>query len=432
MVMAFNIAFILMGFSLSNISSDAFVNFNNYYTQAMAHNVSASAANIASSGFYQAVVTGGTYTPPVGDVSFQGGTFQITRYDYPDSVICLATSSSYGTMFTTNALGFPVQVPGVARDTLILSPVAFCLYAVYTDREHSAAQSSTNDYDHIFWTSSDTVWGPFHSQQGLDSYGHPVFMGPFSSNGATHYYNNTLTGNQPVFNGTVTLGKDVRLPSDLSSVSTGASSGGKLFNNPSDNVYLWFHPNGQVSTRIGTSGSWTTYSSVSALTPNGVIAVNNNDLHIKGVVNGQVTLAAMGTGGRVYLDSSIVLKTSPLSTSPVSTDYLGICAQNDIIIPNNTNNNHGINIQASLLSVAGGLKADGNADASIASNGSSINILGGIQQGVRGIVGHVSGGVVVQGYKKNYRYDTRFLDPANHPPYYPPTKTFKVLSWYEE
>jgi hypothetical protein len=182
-----------------------------------------------------------------------------------------------------------------------------------------------------------------------------------------------------------------------------------------------------VRTPLATSAP-TVYNSVSSLTSNGVVLVNNGDLHIKGTLNGRITLGCTGTG-KVYIDSSVVYAIDPKSVSPRCDDMLGIVADNDIIITENSNNTNpaiGVTINASLFSRTGGLQAQ-NYDSRDVSG--KLKIVGGIQQKNRDPVGTFSGGHIVTGFQKDYDFDKRLQTDA--PVGYPALQKFIVLNWYE-
>jgi hypothetical protein len=105
---------------------------------------------------------------------------------------------------------------------------------------------------------------------------------------------------------------------------------------------------------------------------------------------------------------------------------LGIVANNDILIADNTPNSSDINIHASVYSENGGFGSENYASRPA---GGSINLLGGIQQSERKAVGTFSGETIVSGFSKKYRYDDRLMLAS--PPSYPGTGAFEIVSWFE-
>ncbi len=160
-----------------------------------------------------------------------------------------------------------------------------------------------------------------------------------------------------------------------------------------------------------------------------MIAVEGARVRVHGTVRGQVTVAALGTQGNIFIDSSIVYSKNP-RTDSTCTDMLGLVAERDIMITNNANNNHSINIHASILSRTGGFGAQ---DHSTRGRDGVINLVGGIQQQERRAVGQFdpSTGQITDGFRKNYRYDNR-LARGYSPPSYPATGRYIVVGWWED
>ena len=224
------------------------------------------------------------------------------------------------------------------------------------------------------------------------------------------------------------------------------------------NTYVEFLPNGQVIVRTGTGG-WTatgpgtntdltgrsvpkctTYASVAAVAASGVLLVQDAQLHIKGVLDGKITLGAIdrtpGSGlSSVYIDSSLVYKYPPPCsynpTSPNNQDMLGIVASNTILVSQYQNHrtttppalvrNDNVTIDASIYSSTGGLGAE-NATTRGASG--TLRIVGGIQELNRTTVGNTSG----QGFLKSYDFDLNLQ--YNAPKGYPSTR-FLIRNWID-
>lgn len=241
----------------------------------------------------------------------------------------------------------------------------------------------------------------------------------------------TPKSSKPEFFGGFQSGIDLKLPSDFSDLTNHAASGGKTFDN--ENVYLRFNADGTASYRIG---SWTAIPEITVplttLAPNGILMVNDGNLHVKGTVNGRMTISATGSSGaakgNVWIDSSLVYADDPLANSS-SNDMLGIVCDNDVVIADNSNNTNpanGVTLHASILTRSGGLKAENHNSRPISG---TLTLVGGVQQYQRGPVGTFSGSGIASGFQKNYRYDDRLM--IDSPPLYPTTGSYEVLSWYE-
>ena len=239
---------------------------------------------------------------------------------------------------------------------ILLQPSLFSKFAYYSNVDPSS----------IVWANGDTVWGPYHTNGKIYVGGNPVFEGK-----TTAFQGVSLSSksDKPQFNGGFQSGVSITMPTDLSLVQSKAQqAGGGFYLATTNDFYLTFNKNGTVTYRNGTAGAWTTAPLTTFAGTNKVIVVNGGNIRIKGVVSGQVTIAAMSSTnssniatakGQVFLDSSVVYNDNPIA-DPSSTDMLGICASNSIVITDSANNNNpanGINIQASLFSLNQGLTA---------------------------------------------------------------------------
>jgi hypothetical protein len=122
-----------------------------------------------------------------------------------------------------------------------------------------------------------------------------------------------------------------------------------------------------------------------------------------------------------------VYKDNPNSVSS-SNDMLGIVAESNIRIQDN-GDTRGKNIftHASMYSQTGNI---GPEDGLISQPFlGQWNILGGLIAKNTRQTAQYSGGVPVRGLKFVHDYDERFL--LTVPPYFPHTKNFEVVSWYE-
>jgi len=395
MVMGFNLLLGSMGFNLSKVAINAYQNYTVFYDQTVARQVANSAANMASSEI--------TFTPNwrtgYSNMSFQGGTFNVTFTTLDSNRVRMEVSASY------NGITYP--------DTIVLGLTKFSKFAYFSNVEGS-----------IQWITGDTVYGPFHTEDKLNTTGNPVFMGRATAKKGL----NAASGSHPVFNGDFQSGLTISLPTNFTGLSTLAQSGGKYFNN--QDIYLEFKGNGNVVYRVGSWTAAATTTTVSAISGNGLLIVNNGNLHLKGIIAGQMTVGALGSSGKgtVYIDSSIAYNTNP-QTNPNSTDMLGICVDNNVVVSDNVNNDNpskGVTLQASILARTGGLGAE-NYDTRPVSG--TLRLYGGVQQYQRGAVGTFSGTTIVSGFGKSYMYDPRLM--ITSPPLYPSTGTYEVLSWYE-
>jgi hypothetical protein len=415
MVIVFNLIFMAMGFRVSAITTSAYSKYIAYDCIEQASLVAESAANIGISNVFFSPATAIPGTAFSGGTGM-GGTFQITK-----------TQSMQG-----GINGFDLNI--IARD----SSVTVFTYVRVQGNSFSQFVMFTTTEGGIYWTTGDTCRGNYHTQDNINCSGSPDFQGLVTCFGRS-------IGGTPNFERGYVPGVDIPLTGDFTDLTTLATAGGTTANY-SVATYIEFLQDGRVIVRTG-SGGWTesrttmngsvpyckTYSSISALTSSGVLNVTGGDLHLKGVLSGQITVGNTGSGD-IYIDSSVVYKNpAPTSKAPllITTDMLGIVAKNDIWVTDNTNNNNpakGVEIDASMYSSTGGFGAQ-----NYANRGGShlytgyIKVVGGIQESARNPVGQL-GGSPVYGSLKDYAYNLnlQYISPKG----YPITK-FGVKNWID-
>lgn len=397
--------FLVLGFSgilliytqnLFRFSSDSVDVYTQYYTSTMAENIASSAANFACNKFF----LDPTWTSGYSNISFNGGTFSAS-----------VSSLSFNRKKIT-ATGTYNQVTKTVE--VIFQPSSFARFGYY------GAIMPGN----LYYVTGDTVSGPMHVQGKLNVWGRPVFTGKVTTkNGLKKFDAST----DPQFLGGYESGINLPLPSTLNTVSADAASGGKLFSNT--DVWLTFNANGSIDYKVGSGGVWTN-AMLSTFAPNGVIAVEKGNLHIKGTLQGKVTLgASLSSGvsnGNIYLDDNIVYNTDP--SDPNCPDMLGLVATNNVIITDNAANKHDINVNASIFSLKGGLQAENYSTIPYCG---SIRLTGGLieyQAQATGVFDPYSG-IITHGYNSNIRFDERFM--THVPPSFPTSASYEVLTWFE-
>jgi hypothetical protein len=399
MVMGFNIIFATMGYTISNVAEWGYKNYVGYYSRSVAREIAESATNMA----LNRIDMYPNWRDGYSNVSFMGGTYSVSFLNADSGRFRVNVISSYDSVTYT--------------DTLLMGLRKFSEFAYFSNIEGS-----------INWASGDTIWGPFHTQDKMTINGHPVFEGYVT---AKKGYQKANSSSSPVFLGGYKSGVDIPLPTSFSNLVTVAQSGGGYFSNK--DVYIRFNANGTATYSLNSWAGTPTTVPISSLAPNGVLAVNNGNLHLKGVLNGQLTVSAVegsnSAAGNVYFDSSVVYNNDPLM-NPNSTDLLGVVCDNNAYVSDNTNNNnptYGVTIEASILSRTGGLTAQNYNSRPVSG---TLKLVGGIQQYQRGAVGTLnSSGGIATGFNKSYHYDDRLRIIS--PPQYPTTGSFQVLSWYE-
>jgi hypothetical protein len=403
MVMGFNVIFALVGFSLSRVTQEAVKNYSIYYTNANAHNIAASAANIAANQIF--------FTPNwregYSNVPFSGGTYSVQVKDLANRRIQI---TARGTTTGPDAETGEYENQ-TATIIIVMQPSSFSKFAYYSVIEGG-----------IYWISGDTVRGPFHTQSKLTVAGEPVFYGKVT---AKNGLKKDPSSSKPKFYGGFQSGVSINLPSDMSPLKSSAQTGGKYFSSGAE-VSLTFNADGTVTYQEGANPPMT--EPLSLFAPNGVIYAENTNIRMKGTLKGRVTVSATGSSGlakgNVYLDDDIVYSKDP--KDPECDDMLGIAVDNNVIVTDNAANNDDINIHASMFCRTGGFTAQNHSTRPIAG---TINLVGGVQQYQRRPVGTFSGGSINHGFQKNYDYDLRLM--TDLPPFYPTTGSYEILSWFE-
>ncbi len=430
LVLGFNIVFMIVGFRISGTANRAYEKYITYNDMEQGGLAMESAANIALS---NQCMDPSNFVPAV-SVPFQRGSFLITR----DTAITAAGLPGQRITITGTYAG--------ANYTTIIrvQDGSFSQYAMYTETEQISGQP-------IYWISGDTCRGPYHTQDYVYVSGSPVFKGMVTT--LKGVKKKSVTDN-PHFDGGYKDKVSVTLPSDLTELKGLGTGGGTQSLYKGVDTYVQFLPDGRVTVRTAAPGTdpalaWnysssatnllsnppvpicSTYASVSALTTTGVLLVDGSALHVKGVLNGKITLGAVNAGSRVFLDSSVVYNTPPMlptgEVNPVCADMLGIVTDNEIRVSEGAENNGaqpmGMTIHASMFSRTAGFGALNYTTRPV---GGTLTIVGGVQQKARYPVGTFSGGSITHGFQKNYYYDARLL--YQMPQGYPRI-LFQVQDW---
>ncbi len=396
LVVGFSLIFLTIGKNFGGLSTRAVDNLTDYYTESVAHDIAVSGANMAANRIF----FDPTWTAGYNDINYQNGTFNV-------NVTVLDAFKNIRKITSTGTFNGKTETV-----TVTLQPSKFSKFAYY-----SLSEGGT-----IWWTTSDTVWGPFHTQDYLRVNGRPTFWGKATTKRNIVKYNSSA---KPNFYGGFEKGVDLPLPLDgLTPMETAADAGGYKFTSK-DTVYLTFAVD-SLKIKYAWNGATTTVLA-SSFAPNGVIFAKNSVLRLKGTVKGQYSVVASGTSGKgkIFLDDDIVYNSDP-RVDPTSEDMLGIIAKNQILVTENAANNSSINIHGSIYSESSGFGAENYSTRPVSGD---INLLGGIIQNTRQAVGTFSGSTITAGFSKRYRYDDRLM--FSSPPSYPGTGSFEIVSWLE-
>ena len=187
LVVGFSIIYMIMGNNSSRMSTQTVENMADYNAKTVAHNLAVSAANLACNEIF----LDDTWDKGIATTSFLGGELNasVSVLDKVKNLRKLTTTGKYGGVTST------VEV--------IFQPSKFSKFAYY-----SMSEGGT-----IWWTGSDTVWGPFHTQDYMRVYQHPVFYGKATTKKSLVYYTNK-SQDEPRFFGGFEKGVDLPLPTE--------------------------------------------------------------------------------------------------------------------------------------------------------------------------------------------------------------------------
>jgi len=315
---------------------------------------------------------------------------------------------------------YPYSASGTLRDTIEVfftdkKKNSFTLFAWLTDFEGN-----------VFWITGDTVWGRVHSNGNLHVNGSPVFyekvttakgFDPRPGRG----------GNRAVFkNGYETGVAEIEFPVNIAEIVAAAGSGGRAYlGNIWVDLYGGSSSNNDGYALVRNSAGGTIIDSISMNGGgfNGVI-LGSSQVTIKGTVDGQITIASLDD---VRIDNDALYENRNVATSD---DLLGLVANDDVIVNNNTANQTNCVIDGNIFCRTGSFQVENYNSGSPRGN---LHVLGSIVQKERGQVGQFGGGTLMHGYYKRYRYDERLADNNFRPPFYPGywVKTYAITNWWE-
>jgi len=397
LVLGFSILYMMLGNNSSKLSTQTVENMADYNAKTLAHNIAVSGTNLACNQLF----LDGNWNAGYSGVEFENGSFtaDIQMLDPWRGIKKLTTTASYG---------------GVNKKIeVIFQPSSFSKFAYL----------SISDPTNLYWSSKDTIWGPFHSEGNINAYQHPVFVGKATTKGSVKYYSSEAN-DAPYFLGGFESGVSLTFPSSgLDNLKSMANDDGHVFTGH-DTVYVTFVGD-SIKYRFNYNTPPTTVLA-SSFAPNGVIYSENSILRLQGTVKGRYTVACNGTApkGNIYLDDNIVYNTDP-RVNPDSKDMLGIVSKNNVLITENPANKSSINIDASIYCEKGGFGAGW--PSFTAPNG-NINLYGGIQNYSRVQIGVIHGSEI-WGFNRRYKYDERLMTAS--PPGYPGTGQLEIVSWFE-
>ncbi|MBI1933258.1 MAG: hypothetical protein HYS24_12045 [Ignavibacteriales bacterium] len=428
-VISFSLMFAIVNFNSQNTTTRAVENLSEYYSKTNLQNIATSGANMAANIIFKDP----TWTGNFNHLPFQGGYLDINVTKFAVDKIRIS-SKGYLTGIYNGEIGEDTSLV-----KLILEPSSFSKFGYYSNKWPAGGYLVTGD----------TIDGPFHTQGQLLTLGSPVFMGKTTTkDGITSIGNSYGFGAaDPKFLGGYESPVDVPFTLNTTKIKDAGNYDGKIFQDAGGNaldVKLVFTDDGsatgkvQYSTRKTGTSTWSTAvtAKLDTLAPNGVIWNTKGNLYVSGTVNGKYTVGTGKSGsnyGYVYLEDDIVYRKSPLISDPAHPGYtisnpacqdmLGIVAEKQVVVKDNSANRNNINIHASLFNFDGGITVEGITSSS--PNMGTMKILGGLIENEAQTTGYTNGA----GYHQVIKFDKRF--ETTTPPYFPATETYEIVSWFE-
>jgi hypothetical protein len=346
---------------------------------------------------------------------------------------------------------------------------------------------------YVFFRTNDSLDGPVHSNHALHIAGNPTFSALASSNESPYKLAGSADDASIFLGGmnwgravTLPVGPDHIFGTfdDLTDVKNGASLKGRIIDTyDAGAAQYWEHrvhfrgDRGMEADIYKKNPATSEWQLVETLTIgadfNGVVYFHGGGpIHVGGKIRDSGTASVIGRLDPVAGVASTVRGRWTICSARESTDVvdpagelriegdlkyvgsysggdpfptnpeglLGLVSANNVVIMENstedtaqTIRHNGITIHASIMATSNDNATfsveTGLLDGVPGSAGLQINLLGGIIQYRRGVVGVFIGSGLVNGFQKNYRYDTRLYYMS--PPSFPLALNLKTKSWKE-
>lgn len=408
LVLCFSLIFALFGRNILNSSVSITENFSDYYSSTRASSIAIGAANIAINKLY----LNKNWMAGMSNIDFANGKMNVD----------IDTFGWDGRKIT--ALG---EYNGVTKKVeILLEPENFAMFGNFY-----------NTFGSVWAATGDTFQGRFHVNDWLNCYYKPIFLGPATTSKGVQLWGGP-TVSTPEFHGGTKITEPIPLEFDTSIIRAAAYDNGKIFRDTTNSgnvttVDLKFISDGNVTykLKIG-SGSYTAEETVplTTLAPNGVIYVEKGNIRVEGTLNGRTSIVASQKGdasaGQIFITNSIQYEKDPL-TNPACDDMMGMIAENKVTVTKDLSRGD-ITIHSSIFSQKDGLVIE---DYNSYPTAYKMNLVGGvIGEKVQATATYDGSGNPIRGYSYVHKYDTRFIKVR--PPFFPSTKFYRVVSWYEE
>ena len=426
-VVGFAVILGYMSLNMARLGRKAVDNMSSYNDATISHNLASTGANIGLARFYADTTWRGDTTQILNGPKFNGSIrYGVSNTTMPNIVRMQAISSYLSpTLPLAETLHDTVMVYLNTNDTS-----SFSKFAWFTNNENS-----------VNWTTQDTVWGMVHSNGTLYVNGKPVFMKHVTTSKSFSPAPGKSSGgktNNAIFKDSYETGVPTRtFPDNLAGMDSVASlPTGKKYKT-GDSIFVTLYPgtsangDGKVAVRKNSwSGTLLDSIQLGSASFNGVLACTQS-IHVKGTLDGVLSLAALSTN--IIIEDNTIYERNPQTTT--SDDLLGIVAEKNVIVADNTANNDNCSINGCIFTRTGSFYAQNHDNTSPKHADplyGTLNILGSIVQNTRGPVGTTSGSGPVTGFSKRYRWDDRLTDTFK-PPAFPEylSKVYAIVNWWE-
>jgi hypothetical protein len=408
--------FLRSGKDLSDTSVVAYDNAMTYFEGGVARNIAISGANITANYLFQ-------YPPLMNGNPWWNGYTSPIYMDNGDpnaGYFTAIVDSNLSVDPLTGEKRLTMVCTSTYRDStyqvrVILRPSSFSKFALYAGTSAAA----------VYWATGDsTLGGPVHVEGTLKTHGYPYFGGKVTTKNGV---DSTSWAGHPIFNAGVENGVSVPINKDFSRLANAAlpANGGKTFSGAGD-VYLNFKGD-SIKFHQGANPDSTAY--LPTWCPNKAIVLTSSTgtLHVQGTVKGQFTVGSIdstsSSRGKVIIDNDVRYATDP-RVDPSSTDMLGIVAYNSITVADNhvSAGTSNFTVMASLFSYSNTVQIQNLSTRPIG----ILTTLGGwtVQD-----LAATTDASITHGLSVRIVYDDRLR--VRSPPFYPTTKTYEILAWYE-
>jgi len=387
------------------------------------------AFHLAEAGMDDAIVTLRAFLTTTGSPPAQllQGTTELTMGQSTFRIVPdPKNAASFIDYFTIEASGTLRGLTRPRRLTGLFRTESFARYAYFTNFE------TMRNGQVVWFSTSNTVEGPLHTNGQLNISNAPTFNGPVSSVAASiNYMHGGPPSDAPNFQQSVDLGvPPIQMPTSLEVLKNAASNGGLRLSGDTT-----LRLDGTTVFVTNSAKGWTEHPM--ALPGNQTIFVDGNVVVGRSTLNGQLTV---GSSQDITVSDWIEYRCNPEApqadadcldpvsgTAVYNDDLMGLVAEHDVkVSPSAPFDMH---IQASIMAVEGSFFVEAW---NIGSAKGTLHVFGGITQNYRGPVGTFNPmtGVGVSGYRKDYHYDSRLRNLS--PPFYPTTGRFESVIWQDQ